>query len=213
MKIYKNDRIILFSIILFWLIVLVVLLSSCQKVRDIQVPTNNEAKIKEELSWKLNHTIFDSVRTEYYRSTVYDSCNNENINFRGWTTYSIKQTDINRTQYLLYVINYNGIIGIGEISKTRYHGGGIVRSSVLTVQEFSHVDTMYIPVRGSNEVTMQIDSIFVVSKIVGRDSYKLRFISNHNIIIYSQKNLYKEIDGEVVIDCTGNPITEYCKNY
>ena len=183
-------------------------LFSCQK--EITKP-NEKLNTEQLMLNKLHNIVFDNVHSEQYYFKVYDSCAQENINLGGLETYKLKETGYTNAGYFIYYeIDLTGITGIGEKSGIAYRGGGVSTGMVQISQEFSHLDTLYIYDRDGTQ-TISIDSIFVVSKVIGRDTYKTKFTSTRDEISFTMKNVYKEIGGKVIIDHTGNPVEIACK--
>ena len=183
-------------------------LSSCQKET-----TKPDEKLNTEqlMLNKLHNIVFDNVHSEQYYFTVYDSCAQENINLGGLETYKLKETGYTNAGYFIYYeIDLTGITGTGEKSGIAYKGGGVSIGMTQISQEFSRLDTLYIYNRDGTQ-TISIDSIFVVSKVIGRDTYKTKFTSTRDEISFTMKNVYKEIDSKVIIDHTGNLIEIACK--
>jgi len=183
-------------------------LFSCQK--EIIKP-NEKLNTEQLMLNKLHNIVFDNVHSELYYFKVYDSCAQENINLGGLETYKLKETGYTNAGYFIYYeIDLTGITGTGEKSGIAYQGGGVSTGMVQISQEFSHLDTLYI-YNGDGTQTISIDSIFVVSKVIARDTYNTKFTSTRDEISFTMKNVYKEIDGKVILDHTGNPIGISCK--
>jgi hypothetical protein len=182
-------------------------LFSCQKETKPDEKLNTEQLMLN----RLHNIVFDNVHSEQYYFTVYDSCAQENINLGGLETYKLKETGYTNAGYFIYYeIDLTGITGTGEKSGIAYKGGGVSTGMVQISQEFSHMDTLY-SYNWDGTQTTSIDSIFVVSKVIGRDTYKTKFTSTRDEISFTMKNVYKEINGKVIIDHTGNLIEIACK--
>jgi len=184
-------------------------LFSCQK--EITKP-KEKLNTEQLMLNKLHNIVFDNVHSELYYFKVYDSCAQENINLGGLETYKLKESGYTNAGYFIYYeIDLTGITGTGEKSGIAYKGGGVSTGMVQISQEFSHLDTLYIYNRDGTLQTTSVDSIFVVSKVIARDTYKTKFTSARDEISFTMKNVYKEIDGKVILDHTGNPIGISCK--
>jgi hypothetical protein len=156
----------------------------------------------------LNNITFDSVWSEQYHFNVYDSCAAENIRMSGLETYYLKQSPyVYPDYYIYYIITLTGVTGTGEISGVKYNGKGIT-GGVTKSSDRSLFDTTYFA-DGSYVITPAKLS----TKTAGYDIYNFKYVSERDEITMYSKNVYKERNGVVIVDQTGNPIIIECKTY
>lgn len=184
---------------LLLLLVPIMLVISCQKERTI--PDTPSIAVKHTIEQselimknKLKVLIFDSVRTELYHHILFDTCSNENIILDGLETYSTIESHDGENYFILYQIDFTDVVGVGEISGTIYHGGGRSR-------DVSRLTVTYPPDGTAS------------NKTIARSIYRLDYKSDHHEFIFSATNRYREINGIAIIDDTGNPILETCRDF
>jgi len=102
-----------------------------------------------------------TVTTEPYNSMVFDSCRGENVLLAGQAVYKLTES-FDKGYYINYEIMLDKVIGIGEKSDTRYHGGGKIVGTV----------------RANEDGT----------KVKGKVTYKVKYVGNNGNQIYLTQN-------------------------
>lgn len=196
------------KLLLLLLVITLIVLQSCQK-EDIKIVQKLPYQIKADLLLResratilmkniLQKTVFDSVRTEPYHTSIYDTCTSENIILDGTERYSLKEENTDGYYFILYEISFEDVVGTGEISGTTYTGGGKTRDVTRIVTTTDSSD---------------INGPIVTSKTTSLSTIRVSYKSLHNSFTFTQLNYYRSVNGEMTIDNTGNPLVETCENF
>jgi hypothetical protein len=125
----------------------------------------------------------ETVTKEFYNSTLFDSCRQENVVLSGEAIYKLSES-FDRGYYINYEIDLEKVTGVGEITGIKYHGGGKILGIVKQNEN--------------------------ATKVKGKVTYKVKYVGgNGNQIFFTQNARFLQVNNVVKIDF--NNIYDSCK--
>jgi hypothetical protein len=197
--------------IISFTIIMGFLLAACQK--DVVRPKLQQDAIASTSTFNKNKVTYDTtLHDEIFNWTLFDSCRQENVSFSGLEHYKLYQTGLpNGGFYIYYEIDVTGVIGTAERTGTVYKGDLVVIGTVTLETKFCCYDTITVYNRDGTSYTY-IDTLYTVKMVNGKNSYSAVFKSaKGDRIELTQKSVYKEVNGRVVIEGDGKPVETTCK--